>query len=243
MDRKLVAIGIVTVLAVLVLFVSWGSLGAIYPLEGASVEFSGGDIIVSGSGVPQSYNAFFDGGSVDLITSIDAPEDLEEYTVAIPDITYEFGSCGYGPSTSATLKRGTGLYENKIVANVRVPSIRDYWEGGNVMELSPWTFSCGQDALSQQNPSMDMSGSVTFRKVAGPCYGVTCNPIESTCGDGYVASCQTSCSNGMCSTCTPDCSNHGGGSDDGNLIAVIILAVIFIAAFSFIGWKVWGWKR
>lgn len=253
MDKKFTAIGIVAILIVIGLYVSWGQLGAVYILEGGGIEFSENNIIITGSGVPQSYNAFTDGGTIQITTGTDAPADLEEYVVSGIDMVFSFGSCGYGSPQSATLVRGNipGEPNDKVFANVAVPSIRAYWEPGQVMEVSPWTFTCARDSLPQMNPPMQVSGTVTFTnpniQPPNPCDGVTCNPITRTCEDGYVATCQTSCSEGVCSSCQPDCTGHGSGpgpvTPDINPVSVIILAIIFIGIFAFIGFKVWGWKR
>lgn len=249
MDNDLKALlGIMALLIVIGLYVSWGLPGAIYPLEGATANQAGNSIIISVNGVPQSYNAFFEGGVVQLITGMDAPADLESYNFDDSNINFVFGSCGHGEPSLVALGRGTGFHEGKVTVSLTVPSIRDYWEGGNVMEISPWTFNCGQDQMSNSNPPMIVTGSAVFTKDINPCDGVTCNPIERTCDDGFVATCPTSCSNGVCSTCQPDCTGHQDEEEppagsDVNLVPVVILAVIFIGLFGFIGFKVWGWKR
>lgn len=253
MDKEFKYLGlIVAILIVAALFINWGLPGAIHPLEGATAEFSGNSIIVSAppGGVPQSYNAFWNGGSVELITTVDAPADLEEYSKATVSITLDFGACGYGTSDSAILARGVGWFDNKIIAKVNVPPIRSYWEGGQVLEMSPWAFSCGQDYLASSNPPMKMSGSVMFSKATAPpnpCEGVACNPIDRVCEDGFIATCPTSCSGGVCSTCQPDCAGHETGpgpvTPNINIVPVMILALIFIGLFGFIAFKVWRWKR
>lgn len=43
-----------------------------------------------------------------------------------------------------------------------------------------------------------------------PCTGINCSPTETTCPDGFTATCSNTCDpeTGSCSSCTPDCSGH-----------------------------------
>ncbi len=169
MANRNVLIAIIAVLAILLVFTGIIPLGAVYPLETGRAFISGGQIAVTmGNGIPQTYAAFWNGGVVQVITTTDAPDDLEEHVLASSNVDLDFGSCGHGPPSSVSLGRGTGFHENKIIVNLVVPPIRPYFEGGQILELSPWIFSCSQDQLSRQNPSMIVKGSATFTKAVTP---------------------------------------------------------------------------
>lgn len=227
---KIVVGLIVSILLVSTLFLQWGYPGAIYPSMGSTATISGDPpdtIIVHVDNTIQNYDAFFDGGSLYLITNMNIPDRFEDYDIDSIAITYTFESCGFGQATTASLDYGNGPYTGKVIMRMDVPATRLCFE---TSECS-YSFSCSQEEISQMNPTMQVSGSAMFTREIDPCEVTVCEPIEQVCDDSFVSICQPSCDNGQCTVCIPDCTDHKVEPEpynSSNIIFIVLIPLIII---------------